>query len=181
MKIILSKKNISFIRKLRKNHPNNEIGVMLSKKELIWFVGKKDRIDFLPMSKGVPIHTHPRNKYKYDPPSKYDIEISLNYPKCDLVVFDRYGIWVYKPVPGIEKFLDFMMTVNNKECYLSDFIINKTDYEAIGIINEYITLEEYIHKMRTMVNINNKFYGIDIKFYPYYGIDDIELTYVKPK
>lgn len=174
MKIILDKKKISYIRKKRKENPNREIGFIIKDDKLIFYKGKKYEIIMPNDENEICIHTHPSFLGKnYSPPSGTDIKISLKNPYKDEVIFDEYGIWIYRPDNILIMYLQ-KLHFNKK------FIQGISDYcqkEGLKLNANQININQYLKIMKKIYYVEEiqKWYGLKIKYILYKNIDDIIL------
>jgi hypothetical protein len=177
MIVTLTKKDILYIyNNILLKYVTKEIGFIITNHEIKIFKGKKDHINNIPINIGIIGHTHPINAYKdldnaYNPPSKIDIESSIKNYKMDFIIFDKKGMWVYRP----NKFLITLI----KDKKLIKSILYISDIKAIELITNQISLSQYCNFMKKIYYdlSEKKYIGFNLKFISYKDCSQIKLVF----
>ncbi len=117
----------------------NEVAFLVSKDEIQTFIGEYSYID-IPSNDSIIGHTHPKiDNCKYNPPSKQDIISAISIPYQDWFIVEEQGVWIY----------NIHIDDLSEEAY--QYIINRFDMTAIGLMNEFLTIDEYLKSVNNCV------------------------------
>ena len=185
MYIKLEKENIIKIKNLIYDNPNKQFGVILGEDLTMnmWRIRKtepkKMPKDFPIGKHGIVIYTYPltyftkRLKYDNTPPEDWHFIESLEKrPENDAVVFDKSGIWVYRP----NKFFNLVNIDDKLIKQLKPLLYT----QWFNLISKQIDIDTYLKRIKNLAitdKDNKNFIGFDIKYYLYDNIKDINLKY----
>ncbi len=165
MLITLDAEDIENLRSIRKSS-SNEIAFLLSNNSITTFEGEYNCID-IPMFDSIIGHSHPLNAISnYNPPSKTDFLGSITIPNQDWFVVDELGIWVYS------------YNLSNPPEHVIDYISQRFDLAAIGIMNGKLSLDEYLECINKCVIVDETDQGVSIAFYEYTRTSHVSLFFL---
>lgn len=157
MNINLDSADIQLLKQIRNKNSHEVAFVIDDQENLLVIHGDDASVHSIPTDKGIIGHTHPFQKnINYNPPSRVDIESCLAHLDRDWFIVDECGIWVYAVAADID-LTDKMI----------EFICDKADMGAIGVINDLLSVQDYIFRMRHLIQTNDRWVGIDIQYYSY--------------
>ncbi len=160
--IELTEEDITSMRRIRDDN-TNEVAYLITEAEIRTLVGEYSGMD-IPIGDWQIGHSHPCcTCNKYNPPSKQDIVAALQVPFHDWFVVDELGIWTYR--------ID-MEDVDND---VYEYLASRFDMAAVGLMNGYITLSEYLESVNTCIMIMDGMYGTHVRFTEYRDGMSIEL------
>jgi len=186
---------IEAVRHHRSQYPNNEIGYCIKKTNgtihAKMYKGEINTVSMPVIKECFNIHTHPdrvynNNAVEYSPPSGGDLMVTITNTKKDNAVFDKHGIWVYRPNRALVRKINKFKKIIDGEEYFDEYLYKSIQYfcreNCHLLYSGEIDLKEYLNSMRCFNLIDEdkeeydkKDYGFIIKFYPYENLTNIKL------